>query len=393
MTSTLSGIGQVVAGAYANTRLSLPVDQNFDLVGLVAVWELLDQDGRVWNRGEVSSITIEDSQTLPGTKIISSEASVGVPSSVPTNHKGTMYQIRWTLVQRGGQKTQSFETFTVMPAVDAAQGALDAIEMFGDPIGVRLRLPKQYTVVKYTPYQGNSKIGSEVDARYDGPDADGFLYSAVIPPETYTRAALDPITVVWSYKDSASDMYQRETSQAFIVTPIIMDAAQELQNWLNRAYIDGGLDPGTTFTPLDFVKYLRTGRDAFNAAAVPTNFTMTAADGPIRWFWLAYSSIAAARAQYLAEGMKAFNYSGPATQLDVDRTQYWEQVAAGLEQAVDQNVKPFKDNLAKRGNTEGDGSNSLSLKPGAIGCIGISRHRASPMGSYGYGNLVVPVWR
>jgi hypothetical protein len=179
----------------------------------------------------------------------------------------------------------------------------------------------------------------------------------------------------------------------FIVTPIMLDAIKDMQTWLNRAYVDSGMQPGTTFEPVDFIKYLRLGRDQFNAAVIPTNFTMTAADGPIRWFWIGYSCVAACRAQYLAEGMKAFDYAGQVVQLNIDRTPFWDQMAQALEAQLSEQVKPFKDVLAKRGVIDGDGSN-MALRPGAVGSIGITIHGLSPVrGLYGLGSPLTPYQR
>jgi hypothetical protein len=179
----------------------------------------------------------------------------------------------------------------------------------------------------------------------------------------------------------------------FIVNPIVLDAVKEMQNWLNRAYTDSGRQPSTSFSPTDFVKYLRTGRDHFNAADKPTEFTMLGAAGPIRWFWIGYSCVSAARAQYLAEGMKAFNYSGQVVQLDIDNTPFWDATAQALEAQLAEQVKPFKDNLVKRGILGGDGS-SMALRKGAVGSIGVTIHGMSPVhGLIGLGSPLSPYQR
>lgn len=392
MTAFMNGIGTVVAGTYASTRLSMSVPADLDLINANATWELLDQQGRVWNQGEPTELTSEPSQVAPDQKTISAECEIAVPSNLTANDAGTTYQIRWTVKLRSGQPLYAFENFTVLPPTQQAQGATDVIELNGDTAKVNIRLPKQYQYVEYECFKGNTKLFQARSASAPMQDSDGYFYQGQVVVQEYTNASLDPFNVIWSYWDGVQPK-QRETSQMFIVTPIMLDAIKDMQNWLNRAYVDSGMQPGTTFEPVDFIKYLRLGRDQFNAAVIPTNFTMTAADGPIRWFWIGYSCVAACRAQYLAEGMKAFDYAGQVVQLNIDRTPFWDQMAQALEAQLAEQVKPFKDVLAKRGVTDGDGSN-MALRPGAVGSIGITIHGLSPVrGLYGLGSPLTPYQR
>jgi hypothetical protein len=162
-----------------------------------------------------------------------------------------------------------------------------------------------------------------------------------------------------------------------VVNTSILGAVREVQNFINRAYTDSGFQPGTTFKTEDVMEYLRYGRDKFNASDKPTQFTMLNATGPFKHFWVTYSSAAACRAQYLNEGMKAFNYSGQEVQLDVDRSTFWDQMASNLEQSADNQIKVFKDNLTRRGTFSGDGS-YMGINPQGVGAIGITLHGASP---------------
>ncbi len=384
MSAFLQGIGSAVAGTFASARLSMTLPQSLDLTGAVAVWELLDQQGRVWTGGSPTELLSENSQVAVGQKTLSAEAEIAIPSNLEASTAGTTYQLRWSITPASGQTLFAFENFTVLPSFVQSLGASDNIEMLGDAAIVQIRLPRAYANVEYECYRGNTRlfvprsVTSEAAA-----DAEGFVYQGAVAVHEYQRASLDPYNIIWSYWDGNSSK-QRESTQLFVATPIILDAIKDMQSWLNRAYTDSGIGSGNTFQPVDYVKYLRLGRDAFNAAVKPTDFSMIAAAGPIRWFWITYACAAACRAQYLAEGMKAFNYAGQTVQLDVDRTPFWESMATAMEAQLAETVKPFKDNLWKRGNLGGDGSNALSLGRGAVGSIGIAIHGLSPMrGLYG----------
>lgn len=388
MSAFLQGIGTVVAGTFASARLSMSVPASLDVVDATAVWELLDARGQIWTCGEPVSLSIEASQTAPDQKTVRTEVQIAVPSNLPANDQGTTYQLRWTIQTRAAQPMYAFENFVVQPPFVQAQGASDSIELNGDTAIVQLRLPVPYANVELECYRGNARIAPARSARSPVPDADGWVYVGELQPQEYGGSSLDPLIVIWSYWNNG-ETKQRETTQLFIATPVILDAVKDMQTWLNRAYADSGIQPGTVFQPSDYIKHLRFGRDAFNAAVKPTGFTMTAAAGPLRWFWINYSCVAAARAQYLAEGMKTFNYAGATTQLDIDRTPFWDQLATSLESQLDQQVKPFKDNLAKIGALGGDGSNTTALRPGAVGCIGVTLHGASPQrgGLFGLGAI------
>ena len=100
---------------------------------------------------------------------------------------------------------------------------------------------------------------------------------------------------------------------------------------------------------------------------------MTNAKGGIREYWLMWTELMAIRAQYLAEGEKAFDYSGAAISLNVDRTGYLDSAASAIQSELDNEFKPFKQNLVNKGQTGGDGSGDLNaLGAGAMGAVGVS---------------------
>jgi hypothetical protein len=390
MSAFLKAIGSAVAGTYVTARLNLQLPASVNLSGSRLVWDLLDQDGRQWTQGEATDFAFAPSQTMPGQQTLSAEIQLGVPAQLPVNELGTQYQLRWNVVTQD-QPIFTFENFTVLPNTQVTQGAIDTVELLGEPAYVEIALPKQYTV-SVTAYRGNAKLFPARNVVHQHQAGDLYVYRSAIDVSEYISASLDPLSVVWSYGDS-NTLTQKETTQAFIVTPVMLDAVKDLQTWLNSAYSNNGLAPGTTFDTTDFLKYLRMGRDRFNASGHPTDFSMTAAAGPIRNFWIGYATVAACRAQYLAEGMKAFDYSGQVVQLNVDRTPFWEATASALDMQLSEQVKPFKANLLKRGITGGDGSN-MALRSGAVGAIGVTIHGLSPVrGIYGLNTPLNPYQR
>jgi hypothetical protein len=137
------------------------------------------------------------------------------------------------------------------------------------------------------------------------------------------------------------------------------------------------------FTVPVIVTMLGRGRDTFNGAGgYYTTFNMTNADGQIRELWLKYTEVQLLQAQYLLEGEKAYNFSGQAITLDVDRTAYYQSLANDIKTAADADAKVVKQNLLIKGLTGGDGSLAGAGRFGSTGPIGISLSPATP---YGYG--------
>ncbi len=383
----LQSIGQSVAGANVQTRFTVTLDSATSLINSRAAWELLDLEGFVWNSGDCGRIDSEISQTNPNEVQVAADSDIALPSNLIANGNGSRYQIRYTLYLEGAQPVHVFDQFTVLPPVAPQYGGVDQVEMITpNEVNIKLILPNKVSATNITcQLQINNITVAKSSTISEGvPTQTGYCYTATFPaPKADPRVIvnLEPYTVIWTYPDSDNNVLY-ETSRLFMVNTSILDVVREVQSFINRAYTDGGIQPGTTFRTADVMEYLRVGRDQFNAQATPTNFTMTNARGAFRWFWVMYSSAAACRAQYLAEGMKAFNYSGQEVQLDIDRTQYWDTMAQNLEQQAADQVHNFKMALAKRGNISGDGS-STAVQANGVGAIGITIHAASPLrGSY-----------
>jgi hypothetical protein len=106
---------------------------------------------------------------------------------------------------------------------------------------------------------------------------------------------------------------------------------------------------------------------------------MVNATGGIREYWLRYAEVAMLQAHALAEGEKAFNFSGQAISLDVDKSQYYQTLADNLLQQINEDIRPFKQNLLKKGAVAGDG-NMAGVANGGLGAssrLGLSIHPAS----------------
>lgn len=394
----MNGIERVTAGgtAQAQAVFILPLTPT-QVTGSQITWELIDWDGVVWNGGPAGNLQSQPIPALPGQYRHVADATIRIPDNIPTNQQGTRYQIRWTLATPANGTQYMFDSFTVLPAVYRKLGPSNTVEVYGNIAEALLTLPQQFSNVSFEIYYQNARIFGPAPAQNQGNPfntADGWVYcgkfdsAQLVARGCCPGPSLDPYMVLWRYNNQNPPLRvsdNQEIGNIFLCTPTMLSAFQEVVQFLNQAYIESGIDPGTEFKPEAVFNYLRMGRDLFNAAVMPTQFTMTNAESSMRAFWLTYSTVYACRSQYISEGMKAFNFGGQVVQLDVDRTQYWDQLATTLEQTIQEHIRPFKINLWKRGALGGDGSGLLALRFGAIGSAGITVSPISPFrGNYGF---------
>lgn len=382
-------IEQLEAGEAAVGRSSFSLPADYDLNTAYVLWSLMDREGQVYANG--NAFEIVTSNTGLSLNILS-RAVINAPSTIPATVDGTSYQLRWELRFGDGRSSSfSFENIKIVGLTSNPLGAEDTVEMFGEKARVSLVVKQPYDTVGYEVYLYNNKLVDLTLIQSPKNIADGWLYSAYIDTNSATPGAnilnttLDPYQVLWRMLNTSkpSDV-TRESSSLFVINAAIIAALKDMRAQVSKAWTTLYGTPDHIFSDATLMTWMRRGRDMFNSAgAMPTDFDMTNATGPVREFWLNYAELAALRAQYLAEGEKAFSFSGQAISLEVDRTQFYSQAASDIEKRLDQEVKPFKINLSKRGLTSGDGNvNGLTLAVGATAQVGVSLNPATNFGRF-----------
>lgn len=371
-------VDQIQAGdvAVGNANFTFPVGT--DLSNGYINWELLDTNGITYANGNAFEYLITN--TALATKA-EGRAIITVPSDVPINTQGQKYQIRWTLTLPSSGPFYAYENVTVLSAYSVPQGVEDAVEMQGDIAKLTIVLPQFYDHVGIELYQLSGSMNlvafTEVQEKYK--TADGYYCVAHIDTTTIP-VALEHYIVVWKYwNDAKPNEVYRQTGRLFVTNASILSATDDVRSFIQRADTTLAHQQDLVFSVPALMTFLRMGRDHFNGAyGTLTQFDMTDATAAIRAFWIMHANVQALRAQFLAEGEKAFNFSGQSIQLDVDRTQYYTQLASEIQQQLDNECKAFKQNLIKKGIVTGTGNcDDISLRLGAIGSIALSITPAS----------------
>ena len=378
-------LDQVVPNSVVSTSSELLVPAGTDLVGAVATYSILDATGLLYVSGNVSGIA-----GVPGvsrTTVVLTSA-LNIPSTIPPS-TASKYLLIWKLTLASGVEFETQEQFTVLPLVTSEYGPTSSIEMFdiatsitmsmltpAKPVGLKVTVNDQNTVLFTT----STFTSTHVDA--------GYLSTFTLPLSTAgLRPSLAQLSVVWSYKDPINGP-SVESGNLYLVTPSMLTVMSDLRALVNKAKLELQDDDPRVFNPTDLLTYVRQGGDYFNGFGAPSNFDFTNATGPLRYFWLMCAGVVALRAQALYEGIRAFNYSGQAIQLQVDRSLHYNAMADRFEQDLAAHLTPFKTILAKRGAVGGDGNiNPTMLAKGAIGCVGLALSPVSNLGLGGYGGF------
>lgn len=381
-------IGELEAGQAAVGHASFMFPLDFNAANGIVTWDLIDQNGVQYSSGTSFAYL---ATPLSNAVKVTAQAVVNVPSDALPTLEGQSYQIRWKLVV-DGSPYYSFESLRVTSITTAPVGVEDVVEMEGVDIPVSIIFSKPYDTVNFELFtHDNQRVTPviPVNATQSTKVSDGWYYKGELTGYALTTR-LEPFTIIWTGRNANRPIdTDRQTGRVFVVNASILQAAADLRVNINKAHTTIAHEEDMIFTEALLLSYLRHGRDYFNGAGAGmlTSFTMVNAQGSIREFWLRASMVAALRAQYLAEGEKAFNFSGQAISLDVDRTQYYQGLADTLQQQLDNELKPFKQNLIKKGITGGDGNldpnGGIPLRPGAIGAVGITITPATGWSKFG----------
>lgn len=374
-------VGELEAGDAGVGNAAFQFPMPFSSANGTISWDLIDSQGVVHAQGvafDYRATNLSDQVKIEGSAVINT------PSDLVPTLDGQAYQIRWRLVVNG-QTYYSFESLRITSANTVPEGVEDVVELEGNDIPVAVVLDGPYEHVYFELYDQNQIVVNAITISGGQKVADGWMYGAVIQA-AFLPAKLDAYTIVWTYYNGATSAFKsRQTGRVFVVNPSILMATEDMRILVNKSRTTIAHQQDLLFTVPLLLAYLRRGRDAFNGAyGVLTGFTMVNAQGSIREFWLKFSEIMALRAQYLAEGEKAFNFSGQAISLDVDKTQFYSQLADNLQQILDNEAKPFKQNLIIKGIMAGDGNmgadGGTASRPGALGTVGITITPASSFG-------------
>lgn len=354
-------------------------------------WELMTADGTVYASGNAFDLEIQSNGFA---NIVRARSVINVPSSVPPSDINQKYTLRYTLdmsnvLDNSDPNAQvlfySQESITIVGLNTVPLGTQPIVEKQGTPATAEIVIDTLYDNVVLEVYRDNKPLGGQRVTNFERVGS-GYYYQATINTSIFP-VSLEAYDIVWSYGNAGNQAQVfTESTQMWIVNPSILSATDDMRRKVSKAASTIYGRPDLLYTVDTLIAWLRRGMDLFNGYGAPTSFTMTNAKGPVREYWLLCAEVAAIEAQYIAEGEKAFDFQGQAISLSVDRTGMLDAAASKIQSRLDNELKPFKQNLVIKGNTGGDGSSDISrLQRGAIGGVGITITNASIWGGSGPG--------
>lgn len=308
-------------------------------------------------------------------------AGITIPDALDLEGKDfKLLELRWELLDASGQKWQFSHQVQVLAPTDREQLQQDVITD-GSSAQISALLPMSLTVgdtASATVFKGNVQVGTALAGTVTnlGETSRVDFDTSTLPADQFIPM-LSAYTLLISGTKSSRPYSQY--LRLYKVTPSVMNVASQIEKMLHKSRIEQTI-PSLKYTEADLLLYLQRGLDQFNAyPPALTNFTGLNMQGAIQHGWILCSSIQAVTAQLMAEGELSFDFQGQAVQLNVDRTPQLESAIGRWESALETQVRPLKQLLAKDGITGGDGD----VSNGALG-----RGNAMAIGVVGDHNMI-----
>jgi hypothetical protein len=326
--------------------------------------------------------------------------SITIPQTAPITTDGQYYNIIWVA---SGQTTKfsQQQSFSVVNPNNAGQFEATVIALLNQPFNIDLVLPYpniktlavqilngQSTVVYAMPGLSTTpsfQNGSQYiyRAMVTDPNVLAALGNGTLPPTAtspvvggpYAYAAsnnnggvapynynsgynygppslgLEPYMIYITYTDPYGNQ-QIELQPLYICNTLCVQTMNAVRNFVDRIRNYDNI-PQLRIDEKTLVEFTVQGLMRVNATPPQQiYFTFNQMPGQFHFYVQKAACIELLQAQYLAEGMTAFNFSGMSVQLDSDRTQYIATIVDGLRTDMEQLVTAKK-NYARSGGGSG----------------------------------------
>lgn len=280
-----------------------------------------------------------------------------LPLSSPTNISGQKSSITWDLATSDGTSPTVIELFEIVaPVSEVTTGtSTDLVVMEGTPLADSLIVPTlgqaPIALVSY-------KVVDQSGMTLYGPPA---LTPTTIGPASTTYQIIQTIPGlnVGTNGDSSYlgiwTVIRTGLSNTYEVHPIyaanapLLMVMNDLRMLIDRAKL-GDIHPYLNWSTADLLHFIYKGIE-YVAAFPPIIMQIDPSNIPkaLVDFVVKAAAISALRAQFLAEGMSAFDFQGLGVQLNVDRTQYLQAMIDELQNDLDNHLSAVKAALAHRG--------------------------------------------
>lgn len=275
----------------------------------------------------------------------------------------TPVQLKWRAVDNKGNKFKTTDIILVQPAKLPDVGD---IVLMHDEVDLRFIIPvsiENYYNMWISIYQNNDALVKSVDIpvaqrnKHASYTVINVLKNPIIVPQ------LSSYLTIIDYA-TFNPINQRMMFNLWVVTPQMLNCMNALESSLNKAKLENVI-PQLEYTQSDLLHYMQRGLNLFNGYSPNlTDFNGTNMQGALFDSLILCASYYALGAQLLAEGMLAFDFSGQAVTLNVDRTPQLEAALGRVESQISERIPKVKQMLLRRGVTGGSGSDPVGSSAG-----------------------------
>lgn len=296
--------------------------------------------------------------------------------------------LKWLVEDVAGRSWTVTEPVQVLPAQDREALQQDVVTDGSQPlVSVMLDLSlKPGDIANVHVFNGNTPVGGALAGTFNdlGESTRVDFNTSSLPDEEYI-VSLAPYNV--SVSGLAGGRPYVRYYRLYRVNPSIMGVMRQIEQLLHKSKIEQTI-ASLKYTEADLLMYMQRGLDMFNAyAPILTMFTGRNMQGAIQHGWVICTMIFALGAQVLAEGELAFDFSGQAVTLNVDRTPSLEAAIGRWEAMLESQVRPLKNLLAKAGIVGGDGELSGTSRGDALAVGVVGDHPSINFYRRGLGGL------
>ena len=275
-------------------------------------------------------------------------ASITIPDNASLSTDVAKYVIEWTLVSTFNESYSITEFFDVAHPTysEILNKEQQRITLPFSPLLLSLPLPSEPNEMSFKVYDITNSVVYESIPISNGMYSEMYIYDVTIPANTLGSGR--SYSAVWSFDIGASSVYVQKIT---VIDLLSLMKVSDMRMYLDKVSKDIDLYVG--YRDSDLIFHLAQGLNIINLVSPITewktvDFANIASMAPIEYVWVQAACLSALKAQYLAEGDNAFDYSGQPLSLTVDRTQYIESEISRIQDYLTNEFKEFKKQFKNR---------------------------------------------
>lgn len=273
--------------------------------------------------------------------------TITIPTSAVLSEEDKKYVIEWELLSNTGKSYKLAEYFDVVhPNWNVIkEKEIQKITLRSSPLLFGIPLPSEPSSISFELRDINGLIINSGTPTTSGKYSDYLIYNYTVPADIMTEGQ-DYIGIFNFTLGGEQNIFHQTVH---CIDLWALTKLSDMRMYLDKVQKD--IDLYTGYRDSDLYYHLRYGLDFLNMIFPTTSWTYATFKGQFAQYvysLIGCACLSALRAQYLAEGDSAFDYSGQPVSLTVDRTQFIESELGRWESWIDNVLKPWKKDAVKK---------------------------------------------